>query len=298
MSVTGIIDGLPILDYVRDPAPAPSLSASTAHVLLTQSPAHARLRSARLNPDWEPDAMDPKQIVGTVAHAILLEGDRSRVVVIEAEDWRKKDAQAARDEALATGKLPILEARMEDVEAMVEAARGQIAASELPDAFTGGHAERTMIWADADGVTWRSRPDWCDDESLVYVDLKTTGASAQPDAWTRGPLQSYEFDLQGALALWGATALLGPADRKFVFAVLETEPPYALSLVGLDPYYIQFAERKLDRAAKTWAACLAADAWPGYPSRIAWASPPEWAVARWEERQTFAVPEDEGVEAL
>lgn len=304
--MTGIIDGLPILDYIKDPAtPGPSLSASLAHTLLTKSPRHVRLGHPRLNDTWEPDATSATDL-GTIVHAMLLEDDRSRLVVVNADSWSKKSdggagpvAWMARDKIRAEGKLAVLPHEMTTVEAMMTAAREQIAASELPDAFTGGHAERTMIWTDADGVTWRSRPDWCDDESLVYVDLKTTGASAQPDAWTRGQLQSYEFDLQGALALRGAAALLGPADRKFVFAVLETEPPYGLSLVGLDPYSIEFADRKLSRAAGTWKDCLARNVWAGYPSRIVWTSPQEWAVARFEERELIAEPlNEEGIEAL
>ena len=284
--MTGIIDRLPILDYIRDPAtPGPSLSASAAHTLLTRSAAHCRHQHPRLNPAWQPDEFDMAQIVGTVAHALLLENDRSRVMVIDALDFKTKVAQLARDTALANGKLPILAHRMVEVEAAVAAGRAQLAAKEIPDAFQGGHVERTMIWTDEQGVTWRSRPDWTDDLGLLVVDLKTTGGSAEPDAWSRGALLAHGADLQAALALRGLRALRGPGVRAFVFAVLETTPPYGLSLVGLDPMFQQFAESKLDVAAKTWAACLATNEWPPYPARICWASPPEWAVYKWGERE-------------
>jgi hypothetical protein len=283
MSVTGIIDALPIGDYIRDPAPGPSLSASAAHTLLTKSPKHAWLAHPRLNSDWEPDESEARQDIGTIVHAILLEGDRSRIVVIDAEDFRTKAAKEARDLAHVQGKLPILAARMDDVEAMVTAARAQIAASEIPDAFTGGHAERTMIWTDVDGVTWRSRPDWISEDGLLIVDLKTTG-NAEPGAWSRGPLLGFEFDLQAVLALRGAAVLLGPASRSFVFAVLETTPPYALSLVGLAPQFVDFAERKLAKASALWTACLDSGEWPGYPTRVVWADPPAWATMRWDDK--------------
>ena len=293
--MTGVIDGLPIAEYLRDAAtPGPSLSASLAHVLLTRSPLHCWRAHPKLNPDWEPDEPEERQSVGTIVHAILLEGDRSRIVVIEAEDYRTKVAKEARDLAHVQGKRPILVDRMAEVEAAVEAARAQLAESEIPDAFIGGHAERTLIWTDADGVTWRSRPDWMDDKGLLLLDLKTTGGSAEPDAWARGPLLAHGADLQAALGLRGARALLGPAERTFVFVVLETAPPYALSLVGLDPQFMEFAESKLDAAARRWTACRQDGVWPGYSPRIAWASPPEWAVYRWGERMVLTpdAPDD------
>src|SRR3990167_1259095 len=94
--MNGIVDGLPIADYIKDPAPQPSLSASLAHVLLTRSPKHAWLAHPRLNPAWEPDESEARQDIGTIVHALLLEGDASRVVVIEAEDYRTKAAKEAR----------------------------------------------------------------------------------------------------------------------------------------------------------------------------------------------------------
>ena len=284
MTINGIIDGLAISDYIRDPARQPSLSASLAHLLLTRSPRHAWMASARLNPAWEPDESEARQDLGTIVHAILLEGDRSRIVVIDAEDYRTKDAKAKRDEAHLTGKLPILSARMVEVDAAVEAARAQLAASEIADAFTGGHAERTLIWTDPGGVTWRARPDWMDDDGRMLVDLKTTGGSAEPEAWSRGPLLAHGSDLQAVLALRGMTALCGHAERSFIFAVLEMAPPYGLSLIGLDPQFHEFANAKLDAAAKAWAACLATNTWSGYPSRVCWASPPSYAVYAFGER--------------
>lgn len=104
--MTGIIDGLPIADYIRDPAtPGPSLSASLAHVLLTKSPRHCFELHPRLSPAWEPDESDAGQIIGTVTHALLLEDDRSRVVIVEADDWKKKENYTKKAEALAAGDL-------------------------------------------------------------------------------------------------------------------------------------------------------------------------------------------------
>src|SRR3990167_3196210 len=87
-------------EYIRDPAPEPSLSASVAHLLLTRSARHAWLAHPRLNPAWAPEATEQTDL-GTLEHALLLEQDDSRLVVVEADDWRAKAARLARDEARA-----------------------------------------------------------------------------------------------------------------------------------------------------------------------------------------------------
>jgi hypothetical protein len=289
--MTGIIDALPVDDYVKDPAPAPSLSASIAHVLLTQSARHAWLKHPRLNAAWKPDATDATDL-GSIAHAVLLEGDESRVVVLPQEftDFRKADARALRDQARAAGKLPILAERMDDVRHMVDVARAALADSELAGLLDGAAIERTLIWQE-EGVWCRSRPDVIDAGDVVLCDYKTTGRSAEPDGWARTALLGHGYDLQAALMLRGANALGGPKERKAVFLVQETAPPYAVSLVGIDPQWVVFADARLNAALACWRACLEADRWPAYPSRICWASPPEWAVYRFGERMALTPPD-------
>jgi hypothetical protein len=283
MTVTGLIPNLPLLDYVRDPAPAPSLSASLAHTLLTKSPRHAWHESARLNPNWQPDESEAADI-GTIAHAILLDGDRSRIEVVHAPDWRSPKVREQRDAAWAAGKLPILVDRMADVEEVVHAVRNAIAVSELAEVFRKGGPEQTVIWQEEE-VWCRARPDWMSDDRRVLLDLKTTQGSAEPSAWTRGPLLFQGHDLQAAHAMRGVTAVEKPRDVAFVFLVVETDPPYGVSLVGLSPAYRAFAEAKLASARTIWAECLKTNRWPCYPPRVAWAEPPGWAQIEWEARQ-------------
>ena len=98
---------MPLTDYIADPAPEPSLSSSLAHTLITQTPIHAFMRHPRLNPG-APREESNKMDIGTIAHGLLLEGDESRIVLIEAEDWRTKEAKEQRDQAYADGKVPLL----------------------------------------------------------------------------------------------------------------------------------------------------------------------------------------------
>jgi PDDEXK-like uncharacterized protein DUF3799 len=269
---------IPLDDYINDPCPVPSLSAGVAHALITQSPLHAWMKHPRLNPHYEREDTTATDI-GTIAHAMLLENDTSRVVVVEAEDWRTKAAKEARDNARASGKLPVLKHKMGQVEAMVKAAREAIAASEVAEAFKDGKAEQTLVWQE--GPIWfRSRPDWMKNNGLMLIDYKTCGGSAEPDTWMRNAMLPNGYDIQAALAIKGMMKLATPTNAmpNFVFAVQETEPPYAMSFIGMSPAFLHLAEVKLQHAMLKWHDCSMNNKWPAYPSQICYMEPPAWAA--------------------
>ena len=281
-----------LYEYIRDPAPEPSLSASVA--LLTRSARHAWLAHPRLNPAWTPTATEQTEI-GTLAHALLLEQDESRVVVVEADDWRTKAAKLARDEARAEGNLPVLAHKLSAVRAMVSAAHEAIAASELAEMFfRTGRVEQTLLWQDG-GAWCRCRPDLISTDRRVFVDYKTTGGNAEPDSWARGMMLQMGYDVQAAFGLRAARVLHG-VEADFVFVVQETEPPYAVSFVGLAPAFQEFAEQKRRHALTLWRHCRERDEWPGYPSRTCWVEPPGYALTQWDERRPVTAPEGEGEE--
>lgn len=279
-------------DYHADTLCAvPTLSASIAHVLLDQSPLHAWWSHPRLNPAYEPDE-DERFDIGTACHAYLLEGE-SGFVIVDAPDWRTKDARAQRDAARAEGKVPLLTDRWADVQAMAKAARRQLAEyEEQPIPLTGGKAEQTLVWEE-EGIWCRARLDWLHDGHRFVDDLKTAGGSAQPDAWTRGPLFANGGDLQAAFYLRGIKAVFG-VEATFRFVVVETAKPFALSVIGLAPSALDLAERKVTAALAAWRYCLEANRWPGYPTCTAYAEAPGWEEARWMERQAHEPPRDDG----
>jgi hypothetical protein len=269
------------MDYVRDPAPQPSLSASLAHILTSQSPLHAKLAHPRLNPAWQPHDASRFDI-GTVAHQVLLEGHWSNVVSVDAEDWRTKSAKETRDSARAQGKIAILARQRADVENMVAVARDAIGRSDvLASVFANGTPEQTLVWQEG-GIWLRCRPDWMGDG--VIVDYKTTAGSAEPTGWTRSGLLANGYDLQAAINLRGVKALTGK-EPTFVFLVQECEAPYAVSLVGMEPAFLAFAERKLDAAFHAWQRCLTTGEWPGYPSQVCYMELPAYAEMQWAEKQ-------------
>src|SRR6516162_8083107 len=112
-------------EYHGDPVETPSLSASIATILIQQSALHAKFAHPRLteNPVREEARhMD----TGSICHALMLEGE-NLAVVIDAENYRTKAAQEARDEARLAGKWPILVHEMTEVKIMMETCLLQLA---------------------------------------------------------------------------------------------------------------------------------------------------------------------------
>ncbi len=294
-----ILPDVPMADYVRDlfgrmdngePYP-PSLSSHIAHTLLVKSPAHAAWDHPRLRAGWEPDderAFD----LGTALHSVLLEG--RALTVLDVDDYRTKAAQAARDGVIKAGGIPALGWQADAVREMVYHARIKLA--QCPD-LTGGvnalDAEHTILWQER-GTWLRCRPDWMRGDRSLIVSVKTT-TNAEPEAFTRGPLLAHSYDLQAAFELAGVKAATG-IDAHYVWLVIETEPPYACSLIGMSPEWYAFAQTKFRKAVNLWAVCLARGEWPGYDAHIHYMDLPPWAGAQFTERHGYdaAPPLDDG----
>lgn len=259
----------------------PSLSASIAKILVTKSPLHAWAAHPRLNPDYvmkHEAKFDP----GTAAHTVLLRDERA-VQIVVASDWKTDLAQLERDVARAAGKIPILAKQWHEVQRMVEAARVQLDGTRAdPRPFTDGKAEQTMVWED-NGVLCRALVDWLRDDRQAIDDYKTTKASANPEQWTR-TLYGIGADIQVAFYLRGCQALGWPAP-EFRFVVQETYPPYALSVIGLDPPSLELADSKVEYALGLWKEALNSGVFPGYPLDVAYAELPGYEEARWLEKE-------------
>lgn len=274
-------------EYQADPCEAPSLSASIIHRLLTQSPKHAWTAHPKLNPDYQAEQAERFDL-GSAFHAFLLEAHgQSDFAVIDAPDWRTKDAQTRRDAARVAGKIPLLRGQWDQVLEMASHIGPQLARVEAPRPFTDGtgRPEQTLIWQESVGghVVWcRARLDWLHDDHLVVDDLKTTSATANPIAWSR-TLFGYGYDTQAAWYARGVQAVFGTAPRVR-FVVVETQPPYAASVVALGPEALDLADKKITYALGLWADCLGANLWPGYPTETCYADVPPWDAQRWGER--------------
>lgn len=259
---------MPLSEYIQDPAPVPSLNASVAQILLEQTPQHAWQAHPRLGNRGRSESS--RADLGTIAHGLLLEDDKSRVVIIKADDWRTKAAKEQRDEARADGKVPILEKDMDTVGEMVRVADHVLMGSALCHDWLDATPEQTLIWNE--GATWfRSRPDKLTKDRRVYFDYKTS-ANAHPAAFVKTAINN-GYDLQAALGRRGVAKITG-VPCVVVFVVQEIEPPFAVSLVSLSPQFMEIAANRLEMARTVWDRCHAKNEWPGYPDRVAYVDPP------------------------
>lgn len=273
-------------DYHADiVADRPTLSASIAHVLCTRTPLHAWTAHPKLNPEFRriDRGLYDK---GTVAHSILLQGTRENVEVLDFPDWRQKNAQELRDAARADGKIPLLTKEMAAVESMLAAAVPQIVLFQAdPPLLHDGKPEQTLVWEEEGGVICRSRLDWLRNDAAAIDDVKTTTRSASPDAYARA-LFAVGGDVQAAFYLRGLRRLgMDDGRAQFRWIVMETDPPYAVSVISPAPDVLALGTRKVEHALAKWRACLEADSWPGYPARVATANLPSWEEQRWSDRE-------------
>jgi len=282
------IYNISMAEYLADPCPAPSLSSSCAHTMLTESPMHAWLAHPRLAAQRgdESGAAD----VGSVAHDLLLGGE-GKICIIEADDWRTKLAKEQRDEARSNGLTPILSKQMGGVRNMVKAARAFLDDSELAGVLERGKPELTIVWQEGD--TWcRARPDWMADDRDVVLHYKTTKASASPERFIRGIMPSMGYDLALAFYARGFQAVshrsVTGRPPLHVLFVQEQMPPYACSLISLSPAAWSIADLKVERAIKLWQQCLSSGVWPAYSGRVHYAEPTPWQMAAAEADMTEA----------
>ena len=279
----GIYD-IPAQRYHSDPTPTPSLSNSIAKKLIRQSPMHAHYAHPRLGGagnDNHTSAMDD----GTILHALLLGKGGENVEIIYADDFKKKVTQEARDDARAAGKTPVLAHKMAALCVTADAARKQIedhpAACEL---FGPGSAEHAILWEE-DGIWLRSLVDFIpDNPNLPLLDIKTTGLSAAPEEWEQRLIK--EYAVQDAFYSRGFHAVTGRHPPPMQFIVVETDPPYGVSVMAAAPTLRAVAEAEVERAVRMWRHCMKTGRWPGYPPFVASVEAPNWLLNKMEEQES------------
>lgn len=274
----GIFPALKMSEYLALKA----LSSGRCNILLTQSPFHA------LHDEGSP----PSEVseIGTAIHDGLLEGV-DRIVPVPADDWRTKLAKEARDLARAEGKIPMLSRKVDQVMQAIEAARDYMHGSELSDEWAAEHdVELTMVWKEGK-IFCKARADWLARDRSLLIHVKTTAGSAQPESWIRNQLSPAGYDVAAAFyerGLYASEKGVGLNAPTSVFLIIEQQPPFGCSLVGLSPAMMDLATRKADRAIRIWQECHETGHFPCYPSRIAYAEPMPWQVANEEAEQFMA----------
>jgi hypothetical protein len=244
----------------------------------------------------------PEMDAGTIAHAVLLEGNADCCAVIDPEDhpaektgaipvgWTNKSIRAARDAARESGKIPILKQDIAEISAMVASALEFIDSLKETEpaiyaAFQtdGGESELTFTWDDGP-TPCRIRPDRISTDHKLVVDAKFTSIEGGPRAWIRTQLFSMGYDTSAAFYSRGIEQIYGVVPT-YIFLVVPTKLPCLPYLVGLDPRSMDLAAQKVSLGLMEWKSCAKADSWPSYPRVVHWAEAPAWMEAQIEVRQ-------------
>lgn len=268
-------------EYHADPCPIPSLSASIAKKLLRQTPKHAWAAHPRLCAQI-PDDPTPAMLFGSVVHKLVL-GAGARIKVIDAEDYRSKDAQRARDLALASGRLPILAKKFDEADLIAEHVRTRVQRA-APRMFTG-RPELVAIWQEGDVWCRAMMDSYQLAGGLALIDdLKTSGQDISPLGVGK-TIANMGYEIQAAFYSLASLRLAPDAMPTFRFAFAETEPPYEASIVELTGAAFEIGRRQVSAAIELWRRCLKSNEWPGYPDTPIRADLPPWHVGSWEQRE-------------
>lgn len=291
----GIFYDMPMRYYIALEA----LNAGTIKTLLDRCPRAAWYESA-WNPDRPRDDTDASD-AGSIAHSIFLEGSEGVCQVFNPSQYPNKDGKGvasgwtngaireARAACRAAGKIPVLAADMGEIRAMVAAAQTFVESLRETEPAVwrmfqpdGGRSEVTFVWREGD-LLCKARTDRVANDFAVVTDYKSSGMSVEPDRWSRSQLVSLGYYISAAWYRRGIRALTG-VDPVYLFLCGELDAPYLHSLVGIDPAGLALGDEKVGVGLREWQRCMAADHFPGYPNRVAYAEIPAWERARWDER--------------
>lgn len=253
----------------------PELSSTGARLLL-DSPAKFKYRQDHPQPgkrDYD---------IGHAAHAKVL-GVGSELIGYPEEhltpsgnvSTKAATIQWAEDQR-AAGLVPVSPADIAKVDAMAEAVLAHPKARELLEA----PGERELsVFTEVDGVPTRARLDAL--TGSTGIDLKTTRKTANAEGFSRDAGDIGYF-VQAAWYRSAMAAVGHPLDR-FLFIVVEKEPPYLVGVNELDIIFQQMGDAAANEARRRYRHGMDTGEWPGYSDEIELASPSAWMAMLYED---------------
>ena len=201
---------------------------------------------------------------GIALHCAVLEPHllARQIVEIDADNYRTKAAQEARDRAYLDGRTPMLASDWAKVQEM----RLAIERSDAAELFFGdGQSEVSYTW-EWDGVPCKARADRIAGGHLI--DLKTA-VSASPRAFQRAMIR----DGHHLRAAWyidgwqeqGRDDGGGlPPPRDYLFVVVAKLAPHLVSIFPLSERAIEKGRLLYRKGLATFRQCQETGVWPGY----------------------------------
>lgn len=258
----------------------PTLSRSEAVVLLDDSPLHLWCSHPRLGARNHKPPSD-KMDFGSGAHAMVL-GSGQEIEVVDADDWKTKDARAARDSIRAANKIPMLthnHARALEIKNAFFLRLGEYG---LREQFEAGVSESTIVTDEGSGAYCRVRldrlfidekagraiifdPKFCESANPTFLpkQVMNMGYVVQ-EAYYRHAFHSARPDLAGR--------------ERFIYLFQEDSFPYAMTPAELNGEFQAIGMNKIMRAIDAWKRHLGDGRWPSYAKEILKIEPPSWAL--------------------
>ncbi len=239
--------------------PLPGLNQSSIPHLL-KSGAHYLANLAK------PRSPTKEQALGTGFHALVLEPERfKKDFVVKSVDGRTVSGKKfLLENEMIHKKTIISEEDFEKITAMeANVRRHEIAGPKL----TSGFSEQAILFelkaSNGNVVKCKAKVDWMADG--VMIDLKTT-KNAEPDAFNDS-IGKYSYEIQGAFYSHAIEAL-GYDRPNFYFIAVESEAPFAVSVIRLSDSDYAKGYAKLYRAVNLYEECSRLGKWPSYESKV------------------------------
>lgn len=265
-----VLEDLPHDDYLALEA----YSASGAKVL-ARSPAHfLTARTTRKEPT-------AAMVLGTAVHMAILEPARFAQYVRAStkppgkrEKDAEKEARQAEEARLTAEGYLILSQEQLDTALAIQAAAA--AHPTLPELIGGQPVEVSMLYRDPRyGIPVKVRYDVLRADAIA-VDLKTTG-DASPEAFGRA-CATWRYDVQAALYNSAHEVARDSSLQAFVFAAIETEPPYGIGIYKTPAAVIRRGMSDVERTMQRYREALLRGEWPSYSPLIDDLQFPAWAL--------------------
>lgn len=248
----GLHYDVPAAVYHADPCEFPSLSSSVLRTLLNKSIEHAALQHPRLG--GRSRGGTPSMGIGSAVHAVL-DGYSLSLSFGNYSDYRTTEARQWRAAAIVNGRVPVLQREFDQEVRPIADALVARAGHGCDDPFKrDGKNEVTAIWKE-DDVYCRARYDRLVVDPNGFADIwdwKTT-TDVSPRALEK-TIVRYGYHIQAAFYLRGLVAVLPEyAGRtSFIFAFVESAPPYAVRRVTLSSAFLAKGMKEVNAGIERW----------------------------------------------
>lgn len=269
---------VPHIDYHADPSARPSLSSHMAGILLSKSPAHAKLAHPRFGGAIHTSTEEQEH--NSILHDLIL-GGGADVVEVKFNDFRNNEAKKARDEARAAGKIPITSAKLDELKAQVSRIMPY-----LPLDILTGKTEVTAIW-ESDGCPCRARIDCLDGHTIFDLKFFPGCTPRTVDA----AAASNNYFVQAAANLCAINTLIESANGRSRFILVFVDPycpEIGIIMREVRGQALEVGMSRWNRAKAIWAECLRTGEFPGYPRTVDEVRCPPWILADEMEQQILA----------